>query len=303
MWREVHILGQRVHVVAPARVIAYLETSIDRGDRHFIVAQNPAKIVRALEDGALATIIGRSATLTIADGIGVVVAARWLGLGDVPRLTGIDLFRGLLDLANRRGFRVFLYGGTPEVCERAARVVQDTYPGLVLAGVEHGYEARGDLVVERIVAARPDFLFVALGTPRQEKWIGSHFERIPVACVMGVGGSLDVLAGKCRRAPAVMRRAGMEWLFRALQEPSRLSRTPVLLKFILRLARARRAGAGRSTVSDARPAGRVAGSVVTNGPTWVQDIERTRIHAKRAMGEHQAARVTGDGAAPARKAR
>jgi N-acetylglucosaminyldiphosphoundecaprenol N-acetyl-beta-D-mannosaminyltransferase len=140
---------------------------------------------------------------------------------------------------------VFLYGSAPGVAARAAAVAAGRHPGLQIAGTHHGFDRDGAAVADEIRRAAPDFLFVGLGTPAQERWIARHRERLPVALAMGVGGSFDVLAGRVARAPAVWRRAGLEWLYRLGQQPRRWRRMRVLPVYLWRVALCRVTGRRR----------------------------------------------------------
>lgn len=244
--RKVRILGRPVHVADLPRAMDYLATQIERGVKQFVIAQNPVKLMRCRADEELSDIVESKATLLVADGVGLVIAARLLGLGPIPRLTGIRLFGELLGLASARGKRVFLYGSAPDVCLRVAENVRRGYPGLEVAGTQHGYEHDHALVLRRIREAEPDFLFAALGTPRQEKWIARHLDELPLQCAMGVGGSFDVVAGAVRRAPIPMQRAGLEWLHRIVKQPSRARRMPILANFLWMVVKSRATSGGAS---------------------------------------------------------
>ncbi len=197
-----------------------------------VLALNPEKVVRARHDPELAAAL-RSAELLIPDGIGVCAAAlslrgRWLG-----RVAGADLMPQLCALAVEHDFGVFLYGARPEVNASAARALQSRFPGLRIVGRAHGYSPDGDAeaVAEQIRATRPDIVFVALGSPRQERWMLAECARLPVAVVQGVGGTFDVLAGAAERAPRAMRSMGLEWLYRLLDDPRRWRRQLALVSF------------------------------------------------------------------------
>jgi N-acetylglucosaminyldiphosphoundecaprenol N-acetyl-beta-D-mannosaminyltransferase len=181
-----------------------------------------------------------------ADGVGVILAARILGVPLTERVAGIDLALALAAEVARSGGRLFLFGGAPGVAEAAAAELQRRHPALRVTGTQHGYLGADDepRVIERIREARPDVLFVALGAPRQERWIRRWRAELPVAIAIGVGGSLDVFAGRVARAPGWMQRAGLEWLYRALREPRRWSviRTIPPLFVMAALERIRRRG-------------------------------------------------------------
>jgi N-acetylglucosaminyldiphosphoundecaprenol N-acetyl-beta-D-mannosaminyltransferase len=131
------------------------------------------------------------------------------------------------------GRTVFLFGGKPGVAENAARSLVGRYPGLRVAGTRDGYTGlRNDDAVEQISASRADLLFAGLGMPLQEKWLARHLDRLNVRVAVGVGGSLDVLAGRARRAPRWLRQMHLEWLYRLARQPSRWRRQMALLEFV-----------------------------------------------------------------------
>lgn len=201
-------------------------------------AQQDPDLMRALN----------GARLAVADGAGVVWASKVLGKPVPERVAGYDLMRALLAEAESRGLAVYFLGGRPGVAERAAGCARDLHPGLRVAGLAHGYFAAGEEqeVLAGLNRAGPDLLFVALGAPRQEKWLARHLPGLRVGLAMGVGGSLDVLAGVSRRAPGWMIRANLEWLYRLLAEPRRLRRQLALPRFALAvLGRRLRRGADR----------------------------------------------------------
>jgi len=197
-----------------------------------VFAVNPEKVMRARKDAALRDLLA-SATLLIPDGIGVVLAARWLGLGRFGRVPGSELMPNLCARAAERGFGVFLYGARPEVNAAAAAELQRRYPGLRVAGRQDGYMAERDTpaLVERINASGADILFVALGSPRQEAWMHDHAPALKVKVAQGVGGTFDVIAGRVNRAPPLFLALNLEWLYRLLREPRRLWRQRALVVF------------------------------------------------------------------------
>jgi N-acetylglucosaminyldiphosphoundecaprenol N-acetyl-beta-D-mannosaminyltransferase len=178
-----------------------------------------------------------SADLVIPDSAGVQWAARFKGRR-IEKISGIDLMDTLCAQAAERGWRVYFLGAAPGVSESAARVLTQRHHGLLVAGVQHGYFQRGSgeaAAIQRIADAKPDLLFVALSTPFQDGWIHKNLVRLGAKVAMGVGGSFDVLSGRLRRAPVWMRAAGLEWLFRLLQEPRRAARMLQLPLFGLKV--------------------------------------------------------------------
>ena len=158
------------------------------------------------------------------DGIGMRLAGKILHQPVRDNVNGTDLFPRVCDELALRRRRIFLLGANPGVAKAAAQRVQARHPGIVIAGTEHGYfsEAETPALIERIRAARPDVLFVAMGAPRQERWIEQYAEACGATVTLGVGGLLDFFSGNIPRAPVWMRRLGLEWFFRLVQEPGRL---------------------------------------------------------------------------------
>lgn len=206
------------------QAVAAIDERIAVGTQYEHVSINAAKLVRLQHDEILRQAVERC-ELTTADGQAVVWAARLLGHRLPERVAGIDLMHALLRLAARRRYRVFILGARPEVLAEAVRRVRADLPDLRIVGSHHGYyrEEEESRIVGRIRASSPDILFIAMETPAKEIFIARHRERLGVRFVMGVGGSIDVLAGRRKRAPRWMQRAGLEWLFRLLQDPRRLA--------------------------------------------------------------------------------
>jgi len=222
---RIDLLGCPVDALTMAQTIARVEDAIARRETVQHVAINAAKVVRYQHDAALREAVD-GCELATADGQPVVWAARVLGRPLPERVAGIDLMLRLLEVSRDRGHGVFLLGARAEVLERAEAEIKRRHPGVRIVGRHHGYFGRDDeaRVVDEVAAAAPDILFVALETPAKELFLARNRARLAVPFVMGVGGSFDVLAGERRRAPRWMRRSGLEWLFRLLQDPRRLAR-------------------------------------------------------------------------------
>lgn len=196
-----------------------------------------------------------AADLSLADGMPVVWASRALGLPLPEKISGSDLVSPLMQLAEAEGFRVYLLGGADGVAQRAALNLQRMHPRLVIAGTaspqidlrEPASQRRG--IIDAIHAAAPDLVLVALGAPKQELWIHESAEALRPAVLLGVGASIDFLAGTARRAPSWISAAGLEWLYRLAHEPRRLWRRylvqdPKFLGIIVGEWRAQRARRG-----------------------------------------------------------
>jgi len=174
------------------------------------------------------------ADLVVPDTIGIVWASRVIGRPLPERVAGIDLVERVLAANEARGVRVFVLGATAGVAESAAQTLATRYRGVVIAGMHHGYfdADHGDDVARLVLSARADLLLVALGFPNQEYWIREHLKFIGGAVCVGVGGALDVWAGRVARAPAAWRTLGLEWLYRLVREPDRFRRQLALPQFV-----------------------------------------------------------------------
>jgi N-acetylglucosaminyldiphosphoundecaprenol N-acetyl-beta-D-mannosaminyltransferase len=226
------LLGTAIDRLEMDEVVARCERSIDVRAPIQHVAVNAAKVVAMQQDEDLRRIVNRCELIT-ADGQSVVWASHLLGDPVPSRVTGIDLMLELFELAERRGYRVYVLGGRAEVLDAAVAELRRKHPRLELAGWRDGYFSADEeaAVAAQIRRARPDMLFVAMPTPRKEYFLARRGEELDVPFSMGVGGAIDVLAGVTRRAPAVLQRLGLEWAFRLAQEPRRLFRRDLVTNF------------------------------------------------------------------------
>jgi len=188
------------------------------------VSINAAKLMALRQDERLREIVA-DCGLVNADGQSVVWASRLLGRPLPKRVAGIDLMYALLDLADRENYRVYFLGARQDVLETAVARTRARHPKLAVAGFHNGYfdDADSGTVCDEIRLSEPDILFVAISSPRKEYWLAEHGKTLGVPLMVGVGGAIDVVAGRTRRAPVWMQRAGLEWFFRFLQEPRRLA--------------------------------------------------------------------------------
>ena len=240
---RIHILGLPVDGLTTAQWLALVErwlTTQPRRARH-VCTLNPEFIMMTRKDPNFRHILQR-ADLCVADGAGLLWAARHQGAVLPARITGADGLPLLAQRAVRHGWRLFLLGAAPGVAERAAAALRARFPGLQIAGTHSGSPAAGeeDDIVARINASQTDLLFVAWGAPRQEKWIARNLPRLRVGLAMGVGGAFDFVAGDVPRAPRWLQRHGLEWLFRLALQPWRLRRMLRLPRFVLAVLLQRR---------------------------------------------------------------
>ena len=217
------VLGCEVDRVDMSGAMARCEDFIVSRSVAQHISINAAKIVALRSDARMREII-RNCELVTADGMSVVWASRLLGDPLPARVAGIDLMSNLLELAEQRGYSIYILGARQEVLERAVRRIRERYPRLEVAGYRNGYlsESENAAVADAIRAARPDVLLVAMSSPLKEYWLAEHGRNLDVPFAMGVGGSIDVWAGETTRAPDWMQRSGLEWLYRLAQEPRRL---------------------------------------------------------------------------------
>lgn len=209
------------------------------GEAHVIVTPNPEMAVLAAKDPEFARILW-DADLALADGYGLVLMGAVSGRKIPEVVTGVDFTLALAGIAEQENCSVYLLGGGDGIAERTAEKLRENYPDLDIVGAEsggrirydHGEWRQDDELLERIRKAEPGILMVALGHGKQERWIRDHLEELPsVRIAMGIGGAFDFISGKVRRAPSVMRKAHLEWLWRLLRQPWRVFRilTAVIL--------------------------------------------------------------------------
>ena len=204
-----------------ASALRRIEALVDDGGQHLVATVNPEFVMRARSDPEFARVL-ESASLCIPDGRGVVWAARRQGCAMTGPVTGVDLIPPLAALCAKRGWRMFLLGAAPGVAEDLATRLRAEHAELQVDAAAD--DASAELVREK----RPHVLLVAFGAPKQEMWIDTAGRAAGVPVAMGVGGAFDYLTGRIPRAPAWMRRAGLEWLFRLGRQPWRLRRMAVL---------------------------------------------------------------------------
>jgi N-acetylglucosaminyldiphosphoundecaprenol N-acetyl-beta-D-mannosaminyltransferase len=230
--KRVEVLGVPVDCVTMDEAVDFAESMVKGQHPCAILAVNPEKVVRAQQDKNLLDQL-RNAKLVIPDGIGVVFAARLLGFSCTARVPGSELMPLLCQRAALKGYRVFLFGASPDVISGTAQVLQQRFAGLRIVGAQHGYvkEEGMPAVIAKINALQADILFVALGSPKQEIWIARYLPELKVKVCQGVGGTFDVIAGRVKRAPLLFRAIHLEWFYRLLSQPSRLVRQTALPMF------------------------------------------------------------------------
>lgn len=180
------------------------------------------------------TDILNSGDLVLPDGIGVVIASKFYGTMIKERVAGFDLMNELIKIAYREKKNIYLLGAKPGIAQIAKDKLEKHFKGIGIVGYHDGYfdEIEESMIIEDINKKNTDIVLVALGAPKQEKWISINKKKLDVSILMGVGGSFDVLSGEVKRAPEFYQRAGLEWFYRLMKEPWRIKRMMRLPKFL-----------------------------------------------------------------------
>ncbi|WP_249662075.1 WecB/TagA/CpsF family glycosyltransferase [Lysinibacillus fusiformis] len=212
-----------------------LVNRIEQQEKTFVVTANPEVVMQANENPTVKGYLNQ-ATYICADGIGVVKAAQILGDSLPERVTGYDTMVKLLEVGQQKRFKVYLLGAQKETIEKTIANIHKNYPNVEVVGYHDGFfDWNNNHIADDIAALQPDLVFVALGVPRQEKWITENLDKFSKGVFIGVGGSFDVIAGTVKRAPIIWQKLNLEWLYRLLRQPSRFIRMLVLPRFALKV--------------------------------------------------------------------
>jgi len=230
------ILGVPVDIYNPRELMSKIDKILNDSEIHTIFSINAEKIMSARKDPELFLALKESDFL-IPDGFGPVVGLRLIYGEKVFRITGIKLMEKILYLAAKKNYKVFIFGARPYVVKKALENIMERYRTLNIVGIQHGYITKEEyeLLVNKINALKADILIVGLGSPKQEKWIQWYKNSLNIKLCMGVGGSLDVIAGRIPLAPSWVSNIYLEWMFRLIREPSRFKRQRVIPKFIFEM--------------------------------------------------------------------
>ena len=229
---SIRILGVRVDALTYDDLLTRMGEYIAGGTPHQIATVNPEFVMEARHNQSFREVLAR-ADLCLADGVGLLWAARRQGKNLPQRVTGSDGLPIIAARAAELGWRLYLLGAAPGVAEETAQILNKRYAGLQIAGTFSGSPTDDDApaIISRIREARPDVLFVAYGAPSQDQWIARHGEALGVPVMIGVGGAFDHIVGVRRRAPGWVQRLNLEWLFRLITQPWRWRRQLALPKF------------------------------------------------------------------------
>lgn len=241
---SVTILGVRVDCVSAEETLTVIDRFIASRRPHYIVTADASMVVTARHDPALRAII-EEADLVTPDGFGILWASRLLRTPVPSKVSGVDLSSELCRLSASTGYRIFFFGAGPGVAEEAAGKMRVRFPGAQIVGTRDGFftAAQEPEIVAQIQVAAPDIILVALGIPKQEKWIARHKEVLGAYVLIGVGGSFDVFSGRVSRASPWMQQHGLEWLYRLYKNPRKISKVMTLPEFAWLALRQRFLGA------------------------------------------------------------
>ena len=223
---NIEILGVRFDLVGFHQAVGIVCDWLKKNEKRYVVTPNPEFVVTAQKDGGFKEIL-KNADLSITDGRGIQLAARFLGLPIPQRITGTDFMQELCEKFVKLEIPIFLLGGRNGAAEKCAEKLRDKFPDLKIAGIYEGTaNETGDREANNAInKTNAQVVFVAHGAPKQEKWIARNLPKLnSIKAAMGVGGAFDYIAGEISRAPIFMRKMGLEWLWRLFKQPRRFKR-------------------------------------------------------------------------------
>lgn len=211
---------------------------IDKYEKVNIISGNPEVLYNGLNNEELFKNFTDKDSIIIPDGVGVVLASKIIKNPVKEKIAGIEVMNSILEKYNENGKAVYLLGTTEDVLKECERKLLIKYKNLNIVGKHNGFFDMDDCkdILEDIKESKPYALFIAMGCPRQEKFISKYMDKLPCKIYMGVGGSFDVFAGKVKRAPRWMIDCNLEWLYRVVKEPYRIKRLASIPKFLLKVA-------------------------------------------------------------------
>ncbi len=232
----VSVLGLPVQNITMEEAVNEVYGYFSARESKMIVTPNAEILQMVSKDEAVRQAIAK-ADYVVPDGVGVLMAAKRLGTPLKEKVAGVELGTNLLLRAAEQGGRIYFLGAKPGIAEEAKRRLEQEMAGIQIVGVRDGYFKPEDEaeIVQEINALDVDMLFVCLGAPKQELWMAKHKDALKIGAMLGLGGTLDVLAHNVKRAPRWMIRCKLEWLYRTLKEPKRIGRIASLPIFLLRV--------------------------------------------------------------------
>ena len=243
--KKVNILGIPFDSMSMEEALSLLESYLDEPKNHIIVTPNPEGVMQARRDPAFREAL-LGADLRLADGIGIIMASRFIRNPLPGRVRGVDTIFSLLERLSKkdRKHTAYFLGGAPGTAQKAKYEMESRFPALTVVGCHHGYYTPSEetAIIEELNRLKPDILLVCRGMPRSEIWAAANRD-IPARITLCLGGTMDIMAGNVKLAPSLMRRLGLEWLYRLLRQPrqpgqpSRLKRQMDIPRFVLAVIR------------------------------------------------------------------
>ncbi|MBB6696123.1 WecB/TagA/CpsF family glycosyltransferase [Clostridium algidicarnis] len=232
----IEILGYPIYSGYKKEILNDIEEIVSSEGCVHIVSGNPEVLYQGLFEKPLYENFTSKRSLIIPDGVGVIFSAKVKGLKVKEKIAGIEVMQDIISYCNRKNKSIYLLGSKDSIVRKCKINIEATYKGINVVGYKDGYFDLDncDDIIEDINKCNPDVLFVAMGCPRQERFIIKHMDKLHCKLFMGVGGSFDILAGELKRAPKWMITFGIEWLYRILKEPFRIKRMKSIPKFMIR---------------------------------------------------------------------
>ena len=240
--QRVRVLGVPIDYVDMSLALKYIgELITNKKKGNYILAVNAEKIMFLQTDSFLKEIF-ENATLLIPDGVGAALGIRWRYRLPARRVPGCDLMQNICEEAAKKGYKIFIYGSREEENKRAVSKLNILYPGIRIVGRCEGYlpETRMGELLHDINRSQADILFVALGSPKQEKWIKKYLQRLNVKVCQGIGGTLDAITSETKRSPAFFQKLALEWFYRLIIEPKRIRRQAIIPLFLFKVFKEKR---------------------------------------------------------------
>lgn len=234
--KRIEVLGVPVDCVNMNQSLEIVERMV-AGEKPEVIYSVNAEIVIMAQDNPVLLGLLREGGLLIPDGVGLLFAAKILQLGHLEQVPGCELMPAICDLAAKKGYRVFLYGASPDANRKTQEVLIERFPGIKIVGCRDGYVSNEEMpqLVNQINTSGAQILFVALGCPRQELWIGKYLPQLNVKVCQVVGGTFDVIAGRVKRAPRFFIKMHLEWFYRLAMQPKRILRQVALPRFVFQV--------------------------------------------------------------------
>ncbi len=225
MKNKIFLLGVGINNINIQDTLEFIIKGLGKNEKkYYVVTPNPEILVIANANHNYKKVLN-NAKLALPDGVGVMLASKFLSKPLEQRVTGVDLVENLCKEVSKQPITVGFLGAGPHVAELASECLREKYPDLKINFTEQEWNFEKDY-------PKTDILFVAFGSPKQEIWIAENLNKLPVKVAIGVGGAFDFISGKTKRAPVIFRKLGLEWLFRLFMQPWRIKRQLRLIKFI-----------------------------------------------------------------------